>query len=141
MKVYPEQQKEIRKCVASVIPRANNAIFREIEGSEELHHLPPLIPDPNRPGDEYGHIKAHSGDSGGPLWRECKNGKAELIAIWQSNFRRDETVLYGAYSSTKSEQPYTTKCASVATKITRQMVEWLKLIENCHTLKKRNCGI
>ena len=123
-----------------MIPRANNAIFLEIEGSEKLDYIN-SIPDPNRPDDEYGHIQAHSGDSGGPLWRECENGKAQLIAIWRSNWPRDETFPIGAYSSTDSEQYYTTKCASIATRITRQMVEWFELIEKCHTLKKRRCGV
>ena len=63
----------------------------EIEGSEKLHYISSIL-DPDRPDDEYGHIQAHSGDSGGPLWRACKNRGAELIAIWQSNWPRDETV-------------------------------------------------
>ena len=118
------------KCVTSVIPRSKNAIFREIDGSEKLHYIPPLIPDPKRPDDEYGHIANHVGDSGGPLWRECNNGKAELIAIWQGVWARDDTVPYGAYSSTNNEQPYTTKCGNLATRITRQMVEWFWQIES-----------
>ena len=117
-----------------------NAIFMEIEGSEKLHYINSIY-DPDRPDDEYGHVQANSGDSGGPLWRECENGKAQLIAIWHGNFRRDETVPYGAYASTKFEYPHTSKCASIATKITRQMVEWFELIEKCNTLRTRNCGI
>ena len=77
-----------------MIPRANNAIFLEIEGSEKLDYIN-SIPDPNRPDDEYGHIQAHSGDSGGPLWRECENGKAQLIAIWRSNWPGQSNYLCG----------------------------------------------
>ena len=75
---YSKKQKQVLKCVTPVIPRAKNAIFREIEGSEELHFIR-LRRDPKRPDDEYGHISIYFQDSGGHLWRECKNGKNSAI--------------------------------------------------------------
>ena len=125
---YSKKQKQVLKCVTPVIPRAKNAIFREIEGSEELHFIR-LRRDPKRPDDEYGHISIQSGDSGGPLWRECKDGKAELIAVWLGTRPRHASVPLGAYSSSQYEQDLITKCANFATRITRQMVEWFRLIE------------
>ena len=64
-----------------MIPRANNAIFRENPSYPEILEYSTSFLDPNRPSDEQGHIHLSPIDSGSPLWKECSNGNAELVAI------------------------------------------------------------
>ena len=113
------------KCVKPIIPRANNAVFRENHEHPEILEYIKSFRDPNRPPGEHGHIQLTLGDSGAPYWKECSNGNAELVAIHSGSI----TNIRGQY---KSNDEYlastgnTYQCINYATKMTKEIVQWIK---------------
>ena len=127
---YPEKQRQVLKCAKPVIPRANNAIFRETSetGPDVMLDYIDTIPDPNRPPDEHGHMASAEGDSGNPVWREGRNGKAELVGIWHGGLNPGNKPRgwYTNDEEAKSEYKKSYQCKDLVTKITRKMLKWIE---------------
>ena len=125
--LFSTSLKHVFKCVKPIIPRANNAIFLETSAHPVILEYIKLIPDPNRPNDEHGHIALFGGDSGAPLWRECNNGKAELRAIYKghNNNKKFPTGRYRHNDEYIASVGLTVQCVNYATKLTKDMVQWI----------------
>ena len=111
-----------------MIPRANNAIFRENPSYPEILEYSTSFLDPNRPSDEQGHIHLSPIDSGSPLWKECSNGNAELVAIHNGHIENKAFSL-GQYKSDDeylASIGYTLQCVNYVTKMTKDIVQWMK---------------
>ena len=103
----------------SVLPRATNAIFSEINENGDIKY-DEKESDPPRPGDEHGYIATGSGDSGSPYWLKDETGAATLIAINHGSMpNRNENSAW--YSNDEFWQ-----CRTIATKITEAMQIWIK---------------
>ena len=115
------------KCVKPIIPRANNAVFLETSAYPVILEYVTSIPDPNRPNDEHGHIAISTGDSGAPLWRECNNGKAELVAIHKGsiNNKYSPSGQYMHDDEHLASLGLTFQCRNYVTKLTKDMVQWM----------------
>lgn len=109
------------------IPRAKNAVFRQLPASRNLE-FSKMMWDRPRPDDEHGHVSSAPGDSGGPFWKTYANGVSELVAILHGGAKPDNEPV-GYYANNEEDlknyrQIY--KCSSMATKITPQIIQWAK---------------
>ena len=127
---YPENQRQVLKCATPVIPRANNAIFRETSetGTGVMLDYIETKPDPNRPPNEHGHMASAEGDSGNPVWIKDRDGTAELVGIWHGGYKPLNKPLgwYTNDEEAKSEYENSWQCKNLVTKITRKMLKWIE---------------
>ena len=124
------------KCMKPVIPRANNAIFRTVAGSNNLE-FNRTMRDGDRPGNEHGHVSSGAGDSGGPYWKANRNGYPELVAIHHGSTNPPLEPL-GYYASDWEDRTYHGgyhyQCSSVGTKITPAILEWVMNKDEEHSI-------
>ena len=121
-----------------VIPRANNAVFRTVAGSNNLLPSPRFtMRDGDRPRYEHGHVSAGAGDSGGPYWKTNRNGIPELVAIHHGGSRPPGEPL-GYYAADWEDRTnhggYHYQCSSVATKITPEILQWVMNKDEEHSI-------
>ena len=109
------------KCMNPRFPTADTAIFVKTKNGElELRGMEqeePYVDIDNLPKVYW---NAASGDSGGPVMRRIadSNGEERLVIV---------AVM--AIGSKNSIMPLTTKCISKASKLTEEVVKWIKEID------------
>ena len=108
------------KCMNPRMPTAETAIFVKTKNGElELRGMEKEEPyvDINNPEVYW---NGAGGDSGGPVMRRIadSNGEERLVIV---------AVM--AISSKSSIMPLTTKCISKASKLTEEVVKWIKEID------------
>ena len=126
--LFPREIENHYKCVVPRFPRATIGVFAENE-LEELE-FKGMKKDPNdlRVSDYLGSFKvfnaAGPGDAGAPVSRTVSdlNGDRRhvLIAVLSQMSRLNETI----------QEKMNTKCISDASKITRDVVKWIKDLDS-----------
>ena len=118
------------KCMKSVLPRATNAIFSEVNEKGDIKY-DKKERDPPRPDNEHGYITTGSGDSGSPYWSKSDSGVATLIAINHGGIpnRNENSAWYGNDDFWQ--------CRTIATKITEAMQIWMTEKEQNEPSSKR----
>ena len=107
------------KCLAPILPKAKNAVFREINANGFLEWEENIYDTP-RPDIESGHIFALKGDSGSPLWTtQTVDGKEvnNLVALISHGVKYQDEV-----ASNTNNPDYL--CVSIVAKITPEIMDW-----------------
>ena len=107
------------KCIKAIPPRAMNAIFNEINEDGDLQYHE-NVEDPTRPDNEHGYVSPSFGDSGSPYWMEDDTDTSTLIAIHYGTSKKKDKSR-GWYDNDPFWQ-----CRIIATKVTREMVDWIR---------------
>ena len=124
----PLQLQSIYKCIKSIIPRSSTHIFsRYFRGNiEELkveYELKDELLDELETynvKDASGHVAPYAGDSGSPYWITDASNRAILIALVSSK------VGPKFEPKTVFNENQEMKCRDKATKITEDVVLWIK---------------
>ena len=106
------------KCIGSIIPRAQNAIFKVNNLGDFVYY--DKKSDAPRPEDEYGHIETNLGDSGSPYVYE-EDGVSYLMAIHSNGIDTNEFIPRGYHNNDPQ-----LRCTGIATKITDDIINWTK---------------
>ena len=110
------------KCIESPLPRAENAYFKYIKSNGRITFDEfGLDPIRNPQVIETGHKSVGTGDSGSPFWYTWKqNGYFIEIAVAVNK----GIHVYDQYPGAVLEGEEN-RCRCIATKITREIVEWI----------------
>ena len=120
-KFTPRETWKNYRCMNPQIPKANTAIFVKTKNGElELRGMEKEEPyvDINNSRKLYWNVNV--GDSGGPVMRTITDSKGkERLVI----------VAVNALSPEISIKPYNPKCSSHVSKLTQEVVKWIKEID------------
>ena len=122
----PKHLQSIDKCVKSIVPRASTHIFsrtlddkdRVLPMFEILDYKGPVQDDEMKHAS--GHVTTYLGDSGSPLWKYDTSRRAIVVSIVTSKVGPKF-----APRSPLSENPEL-ECNNMATKLTEEVVKWIK---------------
>ena len=122
----PTHLRSIDKCVKSIVPRASTYIFSRT--LDDKHQFPIMFEKLDYKGpvqdDEIkhasGHVTTFSGDSGSPYWKYDASRRAIVVSIVTSKVGPK----FGPRSPF-SDNPEM-ECNHKATKLTEEVVKWIK---------------
>ena len=122
----PTHLQSIDKCVKSIVPRASTYIFSRT--LDDKYRVPILFEKLEYKGavqdDEMkhasGHVTTFSGDSGSPYWKYDASRRAIVVSIVTSKVGPKFDP-----RSPLSENPEM-ECNHKATKLTEEVVKWIK---------------
>ena len=134
----PTHLQSIDKCVKSIVPRASTYIFsRTLEDKngdsimlEKLEYKGPVQDDAMKHAS--GHVTTFYGDSGSAFWKYDSSKRAIVVSIAASKVGSK----FDPFSPV-SENPEM-ECNNKATKLTEEVVKWIKKKAGIPKGNKRN---
>ena len=134
----PTHLQSIYKCVKSIVPRASTHVFsRTLDDKqqvlikfEKLKYKGPVQDEEIKHAS--GHVTTNSGDSGSPFWKYDASGRAIVVSLVTSKVGPK----FGPRSPF-SDNPEM-ECNHKATKLTDDVVKWIKKKAGIITGNKRN---
>ena len=128
---YTPKELEVYKCIQPKLPRATTAVFEVFESSthkDTLKFFGKYIQDEERPEEETGYVSPYYGDSGSPYWVISESPENDGSVSPLSARRTIIGMVQGADhdNPAKMTNDRNNRCRIVATKITQELVEWVK---------------
>ena len=116
----PTRMQSFYKCIKSILPRASTHIFsRSFRGFKEKWEYVDEVVQDEKLQDASGYVTTFRGDSGSPFWKTFSN-RAIVVSIVSSKVGPKS-----APRTVFSENPEL-QCNNKATKVTADMVLWIK---------------